>query len=105
VCPKGLQKIGDELACYECRKLKLVPDTEAKMSEDKIGNAQKAPLKKLVELQLFEVPTSDGGVDHQVIASVKAGGVLFCYETTVDTIRKFFTERRRVAAEKRKPAA
>lgn len=91
VCPESLILVGGSLACCECRKLKLVPDTEAKMIEEKEGQKQQQGRTKLLDVQLFAI---DGGRDHQVEASVKVGGALFVYSTTFDKIRKFFTERR-----------
>ena len=104
VCPEGLKEVGGKLACCECRQLKLVPGTEAKMSE--LKSAERDPQtaavpKKLVDIQLFEVST-EGGIDHQISASIRTGGISLNYSTTFDAIRKFFTERRRRVEESKK---
>jgi|WetSurMetagenome_2_1015567.scaffolds.fasta_scaffold113158_2 hypothetical protein len=92
VCPDSLLEVGGSLACCECRKLKLVPETEAKMIGNKEDRSKEgAERTKLLEVQLYAI---DGGRDHQVEASVKMGGALFVYNTTFDKVRKFFTERR-----------
>lgn len=90
-----LQGEGDQLACSNCRTPRLVLLPEVKMTSD--PNTQKAPEKKLIEIQVHEVHTPDGGTDHQISMSVKMGSFFFQNSVTLDAVRKFFAERRRKA--------
>ena len=88
-CPEGLVPVNGILACCECRKLKVVPSDQ----EDRMSDETKE--RKLVDLQVTEFETHDGGKDHRITISAKAGSMLFQFNTTVDNIRKFFTENRK----------
>lgn len=85
--PEELRPVGDQLACGNCRSLRVVPSQEAKM--DSLHLTQKAPGTKILDLQVVEV---DG--DHQISISIKLGSALFNYQVTVNRIREFFTKRR-----------
>lgn len=78
-----LHNLGDEIVCIDCRVRKM------KMAEK----------KTLLTLNVFEVPTKDGGVDHEVEISGSWSGLDIKFKTTIDQVRDFFTEKRKPAPE------
>ena len=57
--------------------------------------------KHVASCKIYEVPTADGAVDHEVELEISMSGLAVRYNTTFDSVRKFFTEQR----EKGKEAA
>jgi hypothetical protein len=82
--PSGdLKPVGPDglIACTGCRRPK-----ETEMADDK--------RKKVGSFHIYEVPTEDGAVDHEVEADVAYSGLEVKFKTTFDKIRAFFTEKR-----------
>jgi hypothetical protein len=50
--------------------------------------------KKVLTLNVFEVPTKDGGRDHEVEVAGSWNGVDVSFKTTIDKVRDFFTKPR-----------
>jgi hypothetical protein len=53
--------------------------------------------KKVLSLDVFEVPTRNGGRDHEVEVSGSWNGVDVSFKTTIDKVRDFFTKPREEA--------
>jgi len=86
--PEDLRGEGDQLSCSGCRTPRLVLLPEAKMTDAPRTNTKQAD-KKLVDLQIFEV---DG--DHKLTLSIKMGSTLIHQSVSLESIKKFFTERK-----------
>jgi hypothetical protein len=93
--PDGLAEVGEHLACTECRRLKLVPDTtEAKhVSHPDL----QGPAKSIVNVSVTEFALDKGGVDHRISVTASLGAASFNFGATFDQIREFFTKRKSAA--------
>lgn len=98
-CPEGLVDAGGILACCKCRTPQLVAVQETAMTQDNNRKSEPLGKKSLVEIELCEVDTADGGRDHAVNVSAKIGSMSLSFATTFDDIRKFFTEKRKAGGE------
>lgn len=64
------------------------------MAKDK--KAAEKTEKKLFSLDIFEFETEDGGVDHRVEVRGNYKGLGVQFDATIDQIRAFFTEKRKM---------
>ena len=81
---KDLKQIGPKgpIVCRWCREPK-----EIKMAETK-------DRKKVASLHIYEIPTQDGAVDHEVVLEGNYAGLELKFTTTFDQVREFFTQKR-----------
>jgi hypothetical protein len=67
--------------------------------DDNTKSRQPSSVKPVFSISVSEY-TSGDNVDHAVEARIVSGGLQLNFNTTVDKIRKFFTERRERADKK-----
>lgn len=77
-----LKLVHENPVCKKCRQ-----PTEVVMAE-------KADRKKVVSFHIYEIPTKDGGVDHEIEADIVYAGLSVNFTTTFDQVREFFTQKR-----------
>ncbi len=94
---EDLRPFKDTVACLKCSEFGSNTQ-EAVMSEKRNTNEDQC---KNNSTPLFSVSVSEyetgSGMDHAVYARVRTGGLSLEFNTTVDKIRKFFTEKREKA--------
>lgn len=84
-----LEKVkGRGALCGKCRRpLRLVEDL-MKEKPERDNN------RLVFSVNVYELDTPDGGIDHRVEVSGNYGGLNLRFSSTVDEIRDFFTKKR-----------
>ena len=78
------------VVCPRCAQpLRLVEDPMSTKEEQ-----QPITRKPVMSFHIFEVPTSDKAVDHEVEVIFCHAGLDIRYTTSFDRVRRFFAERR-----------
>lgn len=86
-----LRVVGEGLdqtvACRGCRSPHIVEDPMSNKIES-------VPVSDIFSVRVMEYQTEDGGKDHRIRMEGSFGGLSIHLNTTIDQIRRFFSEKR-----------